>query len=221
MPMYYTIDQEHFPILNKLADLFFQTQSVSVPKHLLIPNTRLSNMRNYLLGFSDGSLQFSTACVYLVSCEVITGKVHTSLITTSSKIAEDTIFAQSQESIPIKEMHGLLLCADSMIKTVEGFQEYKIPIDRCLIGVDAVSQIVALRSTPSQFKPRMRKYYANINMHLYKLAKLTNQLKENIVFWINQKGTFNPSDLLGKFDIDKDPVSKWIDLSKLVLQPPC
>merc|ERR1711962_1304235 len=220
MPMNYRIKNEHYPLLNKLADLFFQTQSLSVLKHLLLPNTRLINMINHLLGCSDGSLQFSTACIYLVSCDIITGKVHTSLITTSSKIAEDTIFAQSQESIPIKEMHGLLLCADSMIKTVEGFQECKIPIDGCLIGVDAVSQIIALRSPPSQFMSRMRKYYANINMHLYKLAELTNQLKENIVFWINQKGAFNPSDLLGKFHIDKDPVSKWMDLSKLVLQPP-
>merc|ERR1712243_171650 len=179
-----------------------------------------SNMRNYLLGFSDGSLQFSTACVYLVSCSVTTEEVHTSLIATSSKIADNTIFAQSEESIPVKEMHSLLLCADIMIKTVEGIQECKIPVDGCLVGVDAVSQIVALRSPPSQFKPRMRKYYANINMHLYKLAKMTNQEKENVVFWINQKEAFNPADLLGKFDIDKDPVSQWIELLKLVLQPP-
>ena len=57
-------------------------------------------------------------------------------------------------------------------------------------------------------------------MHLYKLAKLTSQLKENIVFWINQKEAFNPADLLGKFDVDKDQVSKWMNLAKLVLQPP-
>merc|ERR1711955_38490 len=220
MPMYHKIDQEHFPLLNKLADLFFQTQSVSVPKHLLIPNTRLSNMRNYLLRFSDRSLQFSTACVYLVSCSVTTEEVHTSLIATSSKISDNTIFAQSEESIPVKEMHCLLLCADLMIKTVEGIQECNISINGCLIGVDAVSQIVALKSPPVQFKPRMRKYYANINMHLYKLAKLTKQDKENVVFWINQKKRVNPADFLGKFDIDKDPVSKWIELLKSVLQPP-
>lgn len=95
MPMNYRIKKEHYPLLNKLADLFFQAQSLSVPKHLLLPNTSLINMRNYLLGFLDGSLQFSTACIYLVSCDIITRKVHTSLITTSSKIAEDTIFAQS------------------------------------------------------------------------------------------------------------------------------
>merc|ERR1711905_51014 len=176
-------------------------------------------MRNYLIGFSDGSSQFSSACIYLISYNIQTKEVHTSLITTSSKIAESTIFAQSQESVPVKEMHGLLLCADSMIKTVEGFKECKITLDGCLIGVDAVSQIVALRSPPSHFKPRMRKYYANVNMHLYKLAQLTGQLKENIVFWINQKKAFNPADLLGKFDIDKDQVSRWMELAQKVLQP--
>ena len=116
------------------------------------------------------------------ACDITSARVHTSLITTSSKVAEDTLFAQSEESIPVQEMHGLLLCASSMIKTVEGFQECKIPIHGCQIGVDAVSQIVALMSPPSQYKPRLRKYYANVNMHLYQLARLTNQLKENIVF---------------------------------------
>merc|ERR1712115_660436 len=95
--MNYKIKKEHYPLLNKLADLFFQTQSFSVPKHLLLPNTSLINMRNYLLGFSDGSLQFSAACIYLVSCDIITGKVHTSLITTSSKIAE-TQYLHNQRS---------------------------------------------------------------------------------------------------------------------------
>ena len=49
----------------------------------------------------------------------------------------------------------------------------------------------------SQCKPRLRKYYASINMHLHKLAKMTTQLKENIVSWLNQDGTFNPADKLG------------------------
>merc|ERR1712240_532583 len=31
MPMYHKIKKEHYPLLNKLADLFFQTQSLSVP----------------------------------------------------------------------------------------------------------------------------------------------------------------------------------------------
>merc|ERR1712082_473443 len=181
MPMTYRIQEEHYPLLSKLAELFFETQTLAVHRHLLLKNTSSFDMRNYLIGFSDGSNQFSTACIYLVSYNIKTNEVHTSLITTSSKIADNTIFAQTQESVPVKEMHGLLLCADSMIKIVEGFKECKITLDGCHIRVDAVSQIVTLRSPPSHFKPRMRKYYANINIHLYKLAQLTGQLKEDIV----------------------------------------
>merc|ERR1712089_12019 len=135
MPMTYRIQKEHYPLLSKLAELFFQTQTLSVPRHLLLKNTSSFDMRNYLIGFSDGSSQFSTACIYLISYNIQTKEVHTSLITTASKIADNTIFAQSQESVPVKEMHGLLLCSDSMIKTVEGFQECKITLDGCLIGL--------------------------------------------------------------------------------------
>merc|ERR1711895_176238 len=201
--MTYRIQKEHYPLLSKLAGLFFQTQTLSVPKHLLLKNTSSLDMRNYLIGFSDGSNQFSTACIYLVSYNIKTNEVHTSLVNTASKIADNTIFAQSTESIPVKEMHGLLLCASSMIKNVEGFKECNIALAGCNIGVDAVSQIVALRSPPCHSKSRMKKYYANINIHLYKLAQLTGQLKEDIVFWINQKNNFNPADLLGKFDIEE------------------
>ena len=56
-------------------------------------------------------------------------------------------------------------------------------------------------------------------MHLYKLAQMTNQVKENIIFWLNQEETFNPADKLGKFDIDKDPVNKWTSLALKVLHP--
>merc|ERR1712208_124028 len=34
MPMTYRIQKEHYPLLNKLADLFFETQTLSVPRHL-------------------------------------------------------------------------------------------------------------------------------------------------------------------------------------------
>ena len=157
MPMTYNIQEEHYPILNKLAELFFETQTLSVPRHLLLKNTSSLDMRNYLIGFSDGSNQFSTACIYLVSYNIKTNEVHTSLVNTASKIADNTIFAQSTESIPVKEMHGLLLCASNMIKIVEGFNECNIPLSGCNIGVDAVSQIVALRSPPCHSKSWMKK----------------------------------------------------------------
>ena len=82
-------------------------------------HTSSVDMRNYLLAITDGSNQFSTACIYPVSYNIKTKEVHTSLVNTASKIADNTIFAQTTESIPVKEMHGLLLCASNMIKVVE------------------------------------------------------------------------------------------------------
>ena len=56
-------------------------------------------------------------------------------------------------------------------------------------------------------------------MHLYQLARFTNQKKENIVFWLNQNGTFNPADKISKFNIDKDTVAKWMELAQETLHP--
>ena len=129
-------------------------------RHLLLKNTSSFDITNYLIGFSDGSNQFSTACIYPVSYSVKTNEVHTSL-----------------EYVPVKEIHGLLLCTSSITRIVEGFQECNIALNGCNVDIDEVSQIVALRSPPSHSKSRMKKYYANIDIHLYKLAQLTGQLK--------------------------------------------
>ena len=51
------------------------------------------------------------------------------------------------------------------------------------------------------------------------MATLTNQLKEDIIFWFDQnnqitekkKNNFNPVDKLGKFDLDKEQPDKWIE----------
>ena len=206
-------------MVKKLSKLFFETQKLTAPRYLLLKDTKLSNLRNYLLGFSDGSVAYSTSCIYLVSCDASSNRVHTSLINTMSRLSEDTLIAKTEESIPAKEMHGLLLCASNMVQTIEMFQECKIPIHWCHIGVDALSQVVALLSPPHRYKLRLRKYYSNINLHLYEIAIKTNQLKENVIFWMNQFDRFNPADLLGKFDLEKDSVSKWMEKLRQVLRP--
>ena len=62
---------------------------------------------------------------------------HTSLVITTSRIAYDTIIVQTNESIPPKEMHGLLLCTSTMIKLVEGFSECNIHLSGCNIETNA------------------------------------------------------------------------------------
>ena len=76
---------------------------------------------------------------------------------------------------------------------------------------------MGLSRTPQALKPKLRRLYANINLHLFEIANLTGQRKEDIVLWI--QGTSNPADKLGKFDINKDSVEKWIGLANQVLRP--
>ena len=82
---------------------------------------------------------------------------HTSLLNTTSRIADDTITVQTNKSILAKEMHGLLLCTSNMIKFVEGFIECNIHLPGCNIEADPPSQIVALSSPPCKSKSCMEK----------------------------------------------------------------
>ena len=59
----------HFPVLEKLSQLFFETQKLSTPRYALLPDTPMANIKNYLIGFADGSLNFSTSCIYLILCD--------------------------------------------------------------------------------------------------------------------------------------------------------
>ena len=114
-------------------------------------------------------------------------------------------------------MHGLWLSASNALKALKTIQETKIPVEAVYLGSDALSQVVGLSRTPQALKPKLRRLYANINLHLFEIANLTGQRKEDIVIWI--EGTSNPADKLGKFDIDKDTVEKWIGLANQVLRP--
>ena len=76
---------------------------------------------------------------------------------------------------------------------------------------------MGLSRTPQALKPKLRRLYANINLHLFEIANLTGQRKEDIVLWI--EGASNPANKLGKFDINKDTVEKWISLANQVLKP--
>ena len=60
------VPEFHFPVLRKLSQLFFETQKLTTPRYALLPNTSVANMKNYLIGFADGSLNFSTSSIYLV-----------------------------------------------------------------------------------------------------------------------------------------------------------
>ena len=133
------------------------------------------------------------------------------------KLAENTKISKTAASIPDKEMHGLWIASSNALKSLQTIQETKIPIEAVYLGSDALSQVVGLSRPPQSLKQKLRRLYANINLHLFEIAKLTKQKKEDVVFWI--EGAANPADKLGKLYIDKDPVDKWIKLENHLLAP--
>ena len=78
-------------------------------------------------------------------------------------------------------MHGLWLAASNTLKALQTIQETKIPIEVVYLGSDALSQVVGLSRTPQALKPKLRRLYVNINLHLFEIANLTGQKKEDIV----------------------------------------
>ena len=217
MPLAMTqkVPESHFPVLRKLSQLFFETQKLTTPQYAILLNTSGANMKNYLIGFADGSLNFSTSSIYLLSYDTTSDRSRTSLINTMSKLVDNTKINQTEAFIPHKEMHGLWLAASNALKALQTTQNTKITIEAVYLGSDALSQVVGLSRPPQILKPKIRRLYANINLHLFELANLTGQKKEDIVFWIEDAA--NPADRLGKFDIDKDPIERWISLANQVL----
>ena len=134
----------HFPILEKLSQLFFETQKLNTDRYALIPETPLASMKNYIIGFADGSLNFSTSCIYLVSCDTKSLRTRTSLINTMLKLVDNTKINQTEASIPDKEMHGLSLTTSNALKALQTIQETKIPIEAVYLGSNALSQVMGL-----------------------------------------------------------------------------
>ena len=112
------IKRKHFHMLEKLSELFFQTQTLQASRYMLLPQTKLKDLKNYIMAFSDGSLHFSTSCIYFVSCDRNSDRTHCTLINTMSKLAEDTKINKTEESIPAKEMHGLWLAVSNMLRLI-------------------------------------------------------------------------------------------------------
>ena len=108
----------HFPILEKLSQLFFETQKISTTRYALLPNTPMTNLKNYIIGCKDRLLNFSTSYIYLVSGDTQSLRAQTSLINTMQKLVDNTRINQTEASIPEKEMHGLQLAASNALKSL-------------------------------------------------------------------------------------------------------
>ena len=95
MGMNQIIDNEHHKVLYKLVKLYFAIQYLELPRYLLVRNVPVENVRNVIIGFSDGSAQFSTSCIYLLSYDCKGDRYSINLVSTLCKLADKTNTAKN------------------------------------------------------------------------------------------------------------------------------
>ena len=89
MPMTEKVNPMHYFLLYKLVTLYFRIQFLKLPRYLLVKDVPSENIKNVILAFSDGSAQFSTSCVYLLSYDCKGEKYSVTLVSTLSKTCTD------------------------------------------------------------------------------------------------------------------------------------
>ena len=124
------VGAEFFPIIRKLAHVYFLVQKLSIPR-LCMKTDYLSNLDLYIIVFSDASADFSTACLYLISASKIL-TIATQLITTSSKLQT---FKELYPiaSVPQNETYGAYIGSISLLKILEIMQKMDLPVKRAIL----------------------------------------------------------------------------------------
>ena len=87
------------------------------------------------------------------------------------------------------------------------------------IFTDSISQILALDKSPSLFEPPLSRYYSQCNVLLFQIGQITDQRKEEMTHFLEQKHYFNPADLLSKYDLQNDEVVDWMENAEKVFKP--
>ena len=91
----------------KLAHFFFAIQKLNLPRYLLVREVPAPNIINVIMGFSDGSLQFTTSVIYLLSYDCTGNKYSINLVSTLSKPANKP---KSAKIISQKDLERLKKC---------------------------------------------------------------------------------------------------------------
>ena len=126
MSMSHKVDPEYHQILIRLVRFFFTIQHLDLPRYLLVKEVPAPNIRNVIMGFSDGSLQFSTRVIYSLCYDCTGNKYNISLVSTLSKLAdkpksgkimsqgdlERLEKCQQYDTFPKWEAHGLVLACN-------------------------------------------------------------------------------------------------------------
>ena len=204
-----------FPVIRKLAELYFLIQKLSIPRFCLLL-ADLKDIDCYVITFSDGSAEYSSACVYIISVHKQLDNVKVQLVNTWSKLQVE---ANDEDlTVPRNESYAAFQASEIMLKVMDIMQTFHIPVKRAILFIDAISTLISLRQHPVKFKCPLRRWFASTNINLFKAAQISGQTKEDIPLFINQTQRVNYADLLTKFNLLTDTAHIWLELQHRLLE---
>ena len=135
------LDPEHHPNIAKVTELYFRTQYFSVDRFCLLMQL-LEETRYYLIGFSDGALDFAASLVFVLSASRHDSKCKAQIISAATKLMSEE--KNSEEvSIPKAETYAMFLCSIQLHKVAHLMHQAGIPIQRVILFSDAISSLLS------------------------------------------------------------------------------
>ena len=192
-----------------MATLYFKNQYLTLPR-CCTAFTHLDHTNYWLVGFTDGSQDYSAACIYLVSASKSNSDCKTQLVTSATQIT--THKTPTDSTVPWHETIALQMGTDMLLHITSIMSELQIPIYKCILFCDNISTIISHNNHPANYISPMSRLLASANIQLYKIADIIGCQKQDIVLYINQKRHTNCADCLTKFNIIDDTPQMWLDL---------
>ena len=137
----------------------------------------LEDTKYYLIGFADGTLDFASSLVYIVSASRNNSKCKAQIISAASKLMSDTKAAE-EVSIPKAETYAMFLCSIQLHRVAHLMHQADIPIHRVIFFSDAISSLLSLRRHPAIFKHPTRNWLSSTNINLYQVAQLVTSQED-------------------------------------------
>ena len=105
----------------------------------------MNNMHNMVIAFSDGSRQFSTSVVYLVSYNPDGPEYSINMVSTLSRLGQISKKGEEMDAntVPKRECHGLFLATCGVSNLSNLLYKLKLPLTKVYIFSDAIAHIIA------------------------------------------------------------------------------
>ena len=146
------IDPSLHRIYAKLVHFFLKLQSLGQRRYCLI-EVPFREMNLNILGFADGSVNFSCGAVYLISHSYNNPVPYKyQLVGTCSKLEHLGSPANSLDTIPKKEAYAMMQTVQLKLSITKISIDCGFKIRKTMLGIDALSNILALYSQPARFQ---------------------------------------------------------------------